>query len=124
MCDKCLCRLVCSKHLATGGNMVSCVHFVHTNTPRDENGGVPALRVPMAADEIAIVLTREQWDVVKAWLEFGDNYHTGKACQWQNTCADLAMKSEQVRKHLASAATAAAVLSRIVAAFNGASEVP
>lgn len=77
-----------------------------------------------AEDEIAIVLTREQWGVVKAWLEFGDNYHTGKACQWQHTCADPLMKNEQVRKNLTSAATAAAVLARIVAAFNDTSEVP
>lgn len=118
MCDRCIKQEVCSKYAATGGHMISCVHFIGRSAPRDENGCIAAPRLPMVTDEIAVVLTREQWQAVQIRMEFAVADDRAKAYWWANCCASREMGEENSRLHTAQAEASAAILEKIVAALD------
>ena len=117
MCERCIKQEVCSRYAATGGHLLSCVHFIERSAPRDENGCIAAVRLPMLDDEIAVVLTREQWRTVQQRMEFAANEDKVKAYWWANCCADKQMGEANSGCYMAQAEASAAILEKIVAAL-------
>ena len=50
-------------------------------------------------EKIIITMTREQWDTVLQWLEYGADYHHAKMTECLYVCADKRMAREIAGNH-------------------------
>lgn len=119
LCKECIHEAVCSRYAATGGYMLSCVHFIRRSTPRDENGCIAASRLPMLQDEIGVVLTREEWGTVRARLTHAVEENRNAAFAWEHYCKDPQMAAENAKLYSDYAEGIAAILAQIEAALDG-----
>lgn len=50
-------------------------------------------------EQITITMTREQWDTVLHWLQYGANYHHAKMTEWLCVCVDRRMAEQIAGQH-------------------------
>ena len=50
-------------------------------------------------EPVTITMTREQWDTVAGWLEYGTDYHHAKMTQWLACCKDKDMAGQKAAEH-------------------------
>lgn len=68
-------------------------------------------------DSVAITLTREEWDTVLGWLEFGTDYHMAKRAEWLAVCNDPKLGAKYAAEHEKAAAEAETLRKIIEAAI-------
>jgi len=57
-------------------------------------------------EPVAVTLTREEWQGVLHWLQYGVDYHSCKKYEWLANCADKRMAGEKAAEHEKAAAEA------------------
>ena len=69
-------------------------------------------------DTVSVTMTMEQWETVQQFLQFGENYHKTKMCEWTTTsCKDRKMCERNAAQNKAAAAEAESLRKIIEAAI-------